>query len=230
MRFDVKFQATEQSFTPSFGEVNNISDGSYERGYAAGYEEGNTDGLKALSGLLDESHKEVVDNAVTYLRKFALAFNATIESVCFENVQSTGEHVFYQCYQLKDINLPNLSTPGTYIFRDCTSLETLILPKVATMTYGICMGAKNLVRVDTSSITRINNAAFSSCAALSVLILRNNKVSILESVKSFEGTPIASGTGFVYVPDNLVEQYKAAANWITYASQIKPLSELEGDE
>jgi hypothetical protein len=44
MHFDVKFNLTEQSFTPSFGEVHNISDGGFERGYDAGYKKGNTEG------------------------------------------------------------------------------------------------------------------------------------------------------------------------------------------
>ena len=37
---------------------------------------------------------------------------------------------------------------------------------------------------------------------------------------------IIRGTGYIYVQDNLVEQYKSATNWSTYADQIKPLSEL----
>ena len=30
---------------------------------------------------------------------------------------------------------------------------------------------------------------------------------------------------YIYVPDDLVENYKTATNWSVYASQIKPLSE-----
>ena len=32
--------------------------------------------------------------------------------------------------------------------------------------------------------------------------------------------------GYIYVPDALVDSYKKATNWVTYADQIKPLSEL----
>ena len=45
MKFDVKFSESNQSFKPQFGEVHNISDGGYERGYAKGYEVGYTDGV-----------------------------------------------------------------------------------------------------------------------------------------------------------------------------------------
>ena len=40
MKLDVKFVESNQSFKTGFGEVQNISDGGYERGYAKGYAEG----------------------------------------------------------------------------------------------------------------------------------------------------------------------------------------------
>lgn len=44
MILDVKFHESNQSFAPQFGEVHNISDGGYDRGYAEGYETGNAEG------------------------------------------------------------------------------------------------------------------------------------------------------------------------------------------
>lgn len=48
MRLKVKFRELEQSFKVKFGEVHNISDGGYERGYAEGetkgFEKGYTEG------------------------------------------------------------------------------------------------------------------------------------------------------------------------------------------
>ena len=41
-----------------------------------------------------------------------------------------------------------------------------------------------------------------------------------------KGTTIEKGTGYVYVPDDMVDTYKSATNWSTYASQIKGMSEL----
>ena len=41
-----------------------------------------------------------------------------------------------------------------------------------------------------------------------------------------KGTTIENGTGYVYVPDDMVDTYKSATNWSTYASQIKGMSEL----
>ena len=48
MKLEVKFSESKQSFAPQFGEVHNITDGGFERGYAAGkvdgYDDGYTDG------------------------------------------------------------------------------------------------------------------------------------------------------------------------------------------
>lgn len=42
MKFKATFHKSEQSFRSDFGEVHNISDGGYERGYAAGEKAGNS--------------------------------------------------------------------------------------------------------------------------------------------------------------------------------------------
>ena len=44
MTFRVKFSEQGDSFRARFGEVQNISDGGFERGYAEGYAEGREDG------------------------------------------------------------------------------------------------------------------------------------------------------------------------------------------
>jgi hypothetical protein len=41
----------------------------------------------------------------------------------------------------------------------------------------------------------------------------------------FASTPIASGTGYIYVPAALVDSYKGATNWSTYAAQIRAIED-----
>ena len=45
----------------------------------------------------------------------------------------------------------------------------------------------------------------------------------LEKTSAFKDTPIESGTGYVYVPSALVDSYKSATNWSTYADQIRAI-------
>lgn len=103
---------------------------------------------------------------------------------------------------------PRVTSIRGYAFYSCTSLTTINLPLVTT----------------------IAQYALSKCTALTALILRNEaKICTLQKASTLQSTPIASGTGYIYVPDALVDKYKAATNWSTYADQIKPLSELEED-
>ena len=83
----------------------------------------------------------------------------------------------------------------------------------------------NITTLDATDLSRIGTTAFNS-SALDKLILRKNVVCVLDNINCFENTPIADGTGFIYVPDALYDAYLIATNWSVYASQIKKISEL----
>lgn len=51
MKFDMVFEEQDQSFQFEFGEIQNVSYGGYDRGYAEGYEKGEEDGI--LKGYAD---------------------------------------------------------------------------------------------------------------------------------------------------------------------------------
>lgn len=89
------------------------------------------------------------------------------------------------------------------------------------------MNCRSLKEAYFDSVTSIGANAFYLCQALRTLVIRTPSVCSLSSALTNCG--IEYGTGYVYVPDNLVEQYKSATNWSDYAEQIKPLSELEGE-
>ncbi len=86
-----------------------------------------------------------------------------------------------------------------------------------------------LKRVNISGWTNPNTVQtgrmFRYCSRLEELIIDSPSVFNL-SADPFSASSIAAGTGYVYVPDNLVSSYQAANYWSTYASQIKGLSEL----
>ena len=222
MTFRVKFSEQGGSFRARFGEVQNISDGGYERGYSAGYKDGYTightegaeqgyaDGYEQgdsnMDGILTRQGTTIRNDRITYLGLEVFRNYESLAVVDFPNVTSTGVNVFYACYGLSTVNLPSLISINSNVFAYSSLLK----------------------RLDFPSVERISGGAFSGCSRLVTLILRKaNTVCTLENVSAFSGTSIAKGTGFVYVPDDLVEQYKTANNWSTYASQIKPISELE---
>lgn len=44
---------------------------------------------------------------------------------------------------------------------------------------------------------------------------------------TFDSSAVATDTCYIYVPDTLLEEWKATSGWSSHASQIKGLSELE---
>ena len=126
------------------------------------------------------------------------------------------------------VAFPNVTSTGVNVFYSRYALHTVIFLSLLSTSSNMIAYNSLLYRLDFPSVESISGGAFSGCSRLVTLILRKaDTVCTLENVSAFSGTSIAKGTGFVYVPDDLVEQYKAATNWSTYASQIKPISELE---
>ena len=127
---------------------------------------------------------------------------------------------------LTTINLPECTSIGEYAFQYCTSLTTVNLPKCTSIGGYAFYSCTNLTTVDLPKCTSIRSYTFSSCTNLTTVILSNNQVVTLMHPSAFSNSAISRRTGYIYVPDNLVDSYKTATNWSTYASQIKPLSEL----
>lgn len=74
-----------------------------------------------------------------------------------------------------------------------------------------------------TSITK-DSQSFFFCNKLKNLIIKTQTVASLGASGIFGNDSISSGTAFIYVPGDLVDSYKAAENWSTYAAQIKPIN------
>ena len=83
----------------------------------------------------------------------------------------------------------------------------------------------NVVTVDLPNATRIGANAFQNCLSLETLILRSSTMCTLANDNAFTSTPIASGTGYIYVPSALKDQYTSA--WATYANQIRAIEDYQ---
>lgn len=147
-----------------------------------------------------------------------------------EELTKIGKCAFACCQKLSLDKLPSsLIELGYDVFKDCGSVAIKELPigitVIPSSAFYKCHGIKELTAY--GNLTYIDSSAFGFIAYLSKLELPNvTSVPTLES-DSFSGTPIASGTGYIYVPDALVDSFKSATNWSSYADQIKPISEME---
>ena len=166
-----------------------------------------------------------------------------------DKVTQIGQYAFANCKELTEINFPQVITIKNYAFRDCSKLSLISFPVVeriednafwntaiiegnfpeATHVGFNAFNTKTVTKLDFSKLSRIGQYAFKGATQLDTLILRNSTICALaNTTDTFTGTKIAAGTGYIYVPDNLVDSYKTATNWVTFANQIKPISELEG--
>ena len=154
----------------------------------------------------------------------------TITEVNDNTVASIGEHAFYGCSDLTSVNLPLATSIGAYTFRYCLKLTSVNLPLATSIGAYAFSDCSDLTSVDLPLATSIGNYVFQYCSKLTSLIIRTtSQICSLFNAESFLRTPIASGTGYIYVPSALIEDYKAATNWSTYAAQFRALEDYTVD-
>lgn len=149
----------------------------------------------------------------------------TITSYTNDRITIIGAQAF-RGSKITSISCPNVTSVEAYGLESCSSLVNVNLPKVNSLKNYAMQNCKALVRLEFPNKITTQGAVWINCTALTTLILRGSTMSGLGNKNCFNGTPIASGTGYIYVPDNLVSTYKANTNWANFADQIKPLSEL----
>lgn len=161
-------------------------------------------------------------------------------------IGSIGQNAFNYCYHLTSVELPNVTTIGIGAFNNCTALTSIIIPKlkqVAVQTFtntriksiiipNVTVINQNgfndcteLELVDLCNINNIMLNAFKNTALNTLIIRREDTVCTLRSVTAFDGTSIYDGDGYIYVPSALIESYKTATNWTTFATQFRAIED-----
>lgn len=147
-----------------------------------------------------------------------------------DTVTTIGNYAFSGCENITWEKLPNSLGPlSTYAFDGCKNLAITEIPSgmVTSGTY-VFRGCSSIPHITwLGDVTTISRGLFYSCTGLSYIALPNvTNVPTLSGTNAFYNTPINSGTGYIYVPDNLVDSFKSASNWSTFADQILPISEM----
>ena len=143
----------------------------------------------------------------TGLRYRAFRDATRVKTVTAPEATSINEECFYGASGLQHVSAPKATWIGRESFRGCTSLASLELPALTSIS---------------------DQNVFNGCTALAELVLSNeNRVVTLGHTNDFTNTPIASGTGYVYVPLKWIDFYKKGTNWTTYKDQIVTTEEKE---
>lgn len=164
--------------------------------------EGGGDDL-LLSGVIARSITEITSSDITEIGNYAFCGCASLVTVDLPSAKRVRISSFQDCTALSEINLPTADNVLSSGFKGCTSLQKISLPNLNSIYY----------------------LAFSGCTNLTAVILPKEKLCVLLGINAFDGTPIASGTGYIYVPKSLSEDYKQATNWTAFADQIRAIED-----
>lgn len=139
-----------------------------------------------------------------------------------------GRYAFYNCTNLVFTNFPNtIKEIELYSFSRCSNLTTIEIPggvsNYSTSTFEYCTNLTKIIGRSTT-LTKVNQS-FAAGTALEAFVLPNITAVPELHASAFNRTPIANGTGYIYVPENLVESFKTHNQWIKYANQIKGIGE-----
>ena len=156
-----------------------------------------------------------------------------------DRITKVRNYAFNNCQILTSANLPQATSIGNYAFRDCSYLTDISLPQATSIVDYVFYNCSKLTSISLPQATSIGYSAFSNCYLLIKLVItKTDSVCTLSNTNAFQncyhflGTknitynPTGAKDGYIYVPDALVSSYKTATKWSTYASQIKPLSNL----
>lgn len=158
----------------------------------------------------------------------------------FPNVVEVGTDCFSRCSKLAEINFPKLKTSYGSSFAE-TNLKTVCLPSLSVVVGDMFNRCYVLEVADFLVAKQLIAYGFNRCYSLKQVILRAQSVATLANVNCFDycyhlhGTvdasynPNGDKDGYIYVPLALVEQYKVATNWTTFADRFRALESYTVD-
>lgn len=197
--------------------------------------------------ILDRTIEEYADDVITQLRAHAFYYCSKLHTVNLPNVTKIGDYCFQQCSSLINVKLDAaVCSTGPYgCFEDCSSIEKISLPlwehlnnsmftdcsklkrcyapKAATIGTYVFQRCNSLLTLCFPSAARFETYPFAYCTNLCALILpKTGSVPYLGGSLCL-GKVLFGSTGYIFVPETLMDSYKSATNWSTYASRFKAI-------
>ena len=140
-----------------------------------------------------------IPDSVTLISNNAFSDCYGLTSIAIPSgVTSIGSSVFYTCYNLASIAIPDgVTSIDSSTFRGCYSLASIAIP---------------------SGVTSIGSQAFYGCSGVAYYdFTKHTAVPTMAATNAFNNI---SADCEIRVPASLVDEWKAATNWSTYADKI----------
>lgn len=140
---------------------------------------------------------------------------------------------FYSNNAITAVTIPNtVEVFSTSRFQNLGNLTKVTISMSATSAptdfFYSCSRLEIVEITEDCGLLSLSNYFFENLSALHTVIIRPNRLITMSASTSVRNcTNFGSGgTGKFYVPDSLVDNYKTATNWSSWASFINPLSDL----
>ena len=177
--------------------------------------------------LIERSIEYINNESIVTLGTYAFAGCEKLTEVSLPNCETIARYIFLSATSLVSVNLPKVTEATGNMFQFCSSLKNINIPKVTELTSNSIRDCAALEKIDLPKVTKIFAQAFLNCGKLSAVILRSPSAVSLSDINAFNGTPIASGTGYIYVPAALIDShYRTATNWTTF--QFRAIEDYPG--
>lgn len=184
----------------------------------------------AEDAIISRTITDYTNDRVTSIGNYAFTGCSSLTSADFPAATSIGESAFSECSNLTSADFPAATSIGEFAFDVCSNLTSANFPAATSIGGAAFSECSSLTSADFPAVTSIENFAFEVCSNLTSITLRvTTQVCTLSNTSAFNSTPIKSGTGYIYVPAALIDSYKTATNWTTYANQFRALESYTVD-
>lgn len=160
----------------------------------------------------------------TYIGSDAFMDCSNLVSIKLNKITFFNDNLCRGCNSLQYVYAPLATNWGSNVFRDLMSIKHFITPSF-TGGFNISGGNNSLLTIFDTYSSALQN----TYPQLTLLIMRKTDgiISLSSANNIHGGDP--DGVE-IYVPQDLVDGYKAASNWSTFASCIKPLEGSDYEE
>ena len=167
-----------------------------------------------------------IPDSVTSIGSNMLSYDFSLSSMNIpESVTSIGNGVFSYCYSLSSITIPNSVTSiGNDAFQNCYNLSSIIIldgvTNIFSEAFYNCQSLSSIIIPN--SVTSIGGSVFYNCYSLTEYHFTRATPPTLSNYSSFS---TITDDCTIYVPyssdHSILEAYKTATNWSTYASYMQ---------
>ena len=163
-----------------------------------------------------------IPDGVTSISNFAFDYCYSLASITIpDGVTSISDFAFRYCYSLASITIPDgVTSIGNSAFNYCSSLASITIPdgvtSISDYAFNICYSLASITIPD--GVTSIGSYAFNNCYSIAFYDFSSHtSVPTLANTNAFRNIPADCQ---IRVPTSLVDTWKAATNWSTYADHI----------